>query len=219
VLGSILPISDWAYNTQFFFRWFHVIFGIVWIGHLYFFNFVNSQVQPKLDKETKQKVNPWLLGRAFWWFRWGAMITFITGLVLFSIMYMYKGAGAGWGANMNFKTPDGLTQRAIWILIGMGCGFVMWINVWFVIWPRQSKIIRDGRDGKAPDPQAVKTATLASKMNTYLSAPMLFGMLGAHEYGSINAVLATICILGGLAIIWHLYKFAPKTGSEIGEGK
>ena len=219
MLGSIFAIPDWAYNTQFFFRWFHVLFGILWIGHLYFFNFVNSQLQPKLDKDTKQKVNPWLLGRAFWWFRWGAMLTFLTGLVLFSIMYMYKGSGHGWGVNTAFAVGGKLTERAIWILMGMGCGLIMWFNVWFVIWPRQAKIIRAIRDGQAPDAAAVKAATFASKMNTYLSAPMLFGMLGAHEYGSINWATAAICIVFGLGIIWHLYKFAPKTGAEIGEGK
>ncbi|MDE2237892.1 MAG: urate hydroxylase PuuD, partial [Elusimicrobia bacterium] len=67
-------------HAQFFFRWLHVISGIAWIGHLFFFNWVNVPVQSELDDQAKSLVNPKLLPRALWWFRWGAMSTFISGL-------------------------------------------------------------------------------------------------------------------------------------------
>src|SRR5438477_12039865 len=71
------------------FRWLHVLAGIVWIGHLYFFNFVNGPFQGKLDGPTKKIVNPQLMPRALFWFRWGAMFTLIFGLILFTMLYMY----------------------------------------------------------------------------------------------------------------------------------
>ena len=79
-------------------RFGHIVFGIIWIGHLYFFNLVNVPFQGDLDKELKPKVNPKLLLRALWWFRWGAMYTFIFGLVLFVYKYatgplLHSGAG------------------------------------------------------------------------------------------------------------------------------
>ena len=84
-------------KLEFLFRWTHVFAGIVWIGHLYFFNFVNIQLQGKMDDPTKKLVNPHLMPRALWWFRMGAMVTFLSGLIMFSLIYLYT-PGAGWGA-------------------------------------------------------------------------------------------------------------------------
>src|SRR5947199_10213803 len=72
-------------------RWAHILFGIIWLGHLFFFNLVNVPFQGGLDKELKPKVNPALLLRAFYWFRWGAMYTFLFGLALFYFKYMHQG--------------------------------------------------------------------------------------------------------------------------------
>jgi len=214
-----MALDDLGSNLDLLFRWMHVLAGIVWIGHLYFFNFVNGPVQGKLDGPTKKLVNPQLMPRALFWFRWGAMITFIMGLVLFTKIYMYT-PGIGFGPSAYFKTEMGISQRAIWILIGMVCGFVMWFNVWFVIWPRQRAIQSAVRDGTPPDAAMVKTATNASKINTYLSGPMLFGMLAPSHYGSINAVTAIVAIATSLAVVWHLYKVAPKAAAGFAtEGK
>src|ERR1041385_1755284 len=99
------------------FRWLHIIAGITWIGHLYFFNFVNAQLQPKMDPATKKLVNPQLLPRALFWFRWGAMITFLTGLVLFTVYYMW--APGQWGPNATFRPLGGqITGNAWWIMLG-----------------------------------------------------------------------------------------------------
>ena len=176
---------------------------------------MNANFQAKIEKDVKQKVNPQLMPRALFWFRWGAMLTFIMGLALFTLLYMYKGDGK-FGPSVLFKFGDKITDRAIWILIGMTCGFIMWFNVWFIIWPRQQKIIRAVRDGKAPDAAMVKMAGNASKLNTYLSAPMLCGMLAPGHYSSINPVTAIIAIVLAIAVFVHLFMIAPKVGTDIG---
>ncbi|MCC6995621.1 MAG: urate hydroxylase PuuD [Deltaproteobacteria bacterium] len=215
MFASILARSDWEGNLELLLRWLHVIAGIIWIGHLYFFNFVNANFQAKIEKDVKQKVNPQLLPRALFWFRWGAMLTLIMGLALFTLLYMYKGDGK-FGPSALWKFNDKITDRAIWIMIGMTCGIIMWFNVWFIIWPRQQKIIRAVRDGKAPDAAMVKMAGNASKLNTYLSAPMLFGMLAPGHYSSINPVTAIIAVVLALATFFHLFMVAPKVGTDIG---
>ena len=142
-------------------RFGHIIFGIIWLGHLYFFNLVNVPFQADLDKELKPKVNPKLLLRAFWWFRWGAMYTLLFGLLLF------------------FEQSGGVSNRALWIMFGGLIGTIMWFNVWFVIWPRQ-KLILGGLAAGTPHPDAAKlaaTAGKASRFNTYASGPMLFAMI------------------------------------------
>src|SRR5262245_17691521 len=115
------------------FRFGHIAFGIIWIGHLYFFNLVNVPFQADLDKELKPKVNPKLLLRAFWWFRWGAMYTFIFGLLLFGYKYGHQ--------KLLYDADGGISNRAVWIIFGMLLGTIMWFNVWFVIWPRQKLIL------------------------------------------------------------------------------
>ena len=96
-------------------RFGHIMFGIIWLGHLYFFNLVNVPFQADLDKELKPKVNPKLLLRAFWWFRWGAMYTLLFGLALFFYKYAYQGL---------FFNPEtgSVSVRAGWIMFGMLLG-------------------------------------------------------------------------------------------------
>ena len=208
-----MALGDLFTNVQFLLRWIHVVAGIVWIGHLYFFNFVNIPTQGKLGADIKKAVNPELLPRALWWFRWGAMITFIAGLLLFTQLYMYN--DSGFGPSQIFTDDQGITSRAIWILIGMIFGTIMWFNVWFIIWPAQQKIIRGVRDGVPANPALPKRAALASRINVYLSGPMLFGMLGANHYGAINLVTVVVSIALGLLAAWWAYKTAPKVGTSI----
>ena len=173
-------------------RWAHVIFGVIWLGHLYFFNLVNVPFQADLDKDLKPKVNPKLLLRAFYWFRWSAMYTFILGLALFGWHYM--------GPEHLMKDEAGhITGRAQWIQFGMLLGIIMWFNVWFVIWPRQKKIL-GGLASGTPHPDAAKlaaTAGKASRFNTFASGPLLFAMLGAPHFAVMNGpVLIGLSVIG-----------------------
>jgi uncharacterized membrane protein len=191
-------------------RWSHVVFGIIWIGHLYFFNLVNVPFQGGLDKELKPKVNPALLLRAFWWFRWGAMYTFLFGWALFIVDYFHPG-------NAFFKPEGGPTHRAMWIMFGILLASIMWFNVWFVIWPRQKKIL-GGMARGTPHPDAAKlaaTAGKASRFNTYASGPMLFGMLGAQHLGVMSTPALIVVLILGLGFWFGMIKRSFKVKTTV----
>ena len=204
-------LTDLYTSLQFLLRWVHVFAGIIWIGHLYFFNFVNLQFQGTIGPDIKKVVNPQLLGRAFWWFRHGAMITFVAVFLLFTQLYMYQ-PGVGFGPSSLFSTPDGMTGRAIWILIGMFFGFGMWANVWFVIWPAQRKILPAIRDGQPVDQALVKKAAKASRANTYMSGPMLVGMLAPNHFGGFDLLSAVVLLGLPPLVIWHAYRTSAAVG-------
>ena len=148
---------------EFIFRWAHVLFGITWIGLLYYFNFVQGEYFKEAEAEAKADAMKKLAPRALWWFRWGAMFTFLTGLyLLYSI-----------GADRNISG-----QPVIWV--GALAGIFMFLNVWLIIWPHQ-QVVLGMKEGDGPSSAA--KAGLASRTNTLFSAPMLFGMLGSkHLY-------------------------------------
>ena len=201
-----MPSPEISAFLQLILRWFHVFAGVIWIGHLYFFNFVNVPFQGVLEKELKPKVNPALLLRALWWFRWGAMWTFLIGWLLFGYVYLH-GQGL-WDAD------GGLSSRGSWMLVGAILGSIMWFNVWFVIWPSQKRIFGLGVAKAAPEelPALRARAALFSKINTYLSGPMLFGMLAATHYSAMNPVTLAVFAGIGLAFVWSAYKISPKVG-------
>jgi uncharacterized membrane protein len=207
-------LTDVYTSLQLLLRWIHVFAGIIWVGHLYFFNFVNVPLQGAIGPEVKKVVNPQMLGRAFWWFRHAAMTTFVVGLLLFTMLYMYT-PGAGFGPSDLFRTGDGLTGRAIWIMIGMAFGSVMWFNVWFVIWPAQRRILPAVRDGQPVDPALPKKALKASRVNAYLSGPMLFGMLAPNHFGGFDLVSGAVAIALGLVAIWWAIGQSAKAGTDI----
>ncbi len=207
-----MALSDLFSNFHLLFRWLHVIAGITWIGHLYFFNFVNIPLQGSIDDNTKKAVNPQLLPRALWWFRWGAMITFLAGLILFVMNYMYI-PGAGFGPTPLWRDAFGLTGRAIWISLGMLFGTIMWFNVWFVIWPAQKRILGLCGVAKAtPEelPAVRAKATKASRINTFLSGPMLFGMLAGPHYGAFNLVSFIVFVAIAMFAVSWAYKTSVK---------
>ncbi len=202
-------------QLEFAFRWLHVIAGIVWIGHLYFFNFVNAVMQGKLDDAAKKAVNPQLMPRALWWFRWGAMVTLLSGLVLFASIFLYT-PGVGFGANLLLQGAEGgLSDRARWIMWGMTFGTIMWFNVWFIIWPAQKALLSGKVTGDAAAPVRAKAGKF-SKINTYLSGPMLVGMLGANHanmhfgYGRL-AILVVLALAGVHVALFH----APRVGQSV----
>ena len=209
-----MAFTDLFTNLNLMLRWLHVLAGIAWIGHLYFFNFVNLQLQAALDDAGKKAVNPKLMPRALWWFRWGAMITFLAGWALFAMNYMYT-EGVGWGPSILFMDEDGITQRAIWILFGMTLGTIMWFNVWFIIWPIQKKIL-SGRATPEELPAIRRTAYLASRANTYLSGPMLVGMLAAGHFPggfTVAGLLGTSAL--ALAVVWVAIFHADRVGASV----
>ena len=203
-------MPDLYSNLHWVVRWLHVLAGITWVGHLYFFNFVNVPLQGALDDAAKKAVNPQLMPRALWWFRWGAMITFMAGLALFLLVYFYT-PGVGFGPTSYLMDAGKLTQRAMWILFGMTLGFIMWFNVWMIIWPAQKRLLT----GKVPQPQIAavrRKAFLASRTNTFLSGPMLFGMLAPSHYGTMSfPALGMAVVLGAAAIFWAI-KSSPSVG-------
>lgn len=208
-----MALSDLFSNLHLLIRWLHVIAGITWIGMLYFFNFVNVPLQGALDDAGKKAVNPKLLPRALWWFRWGAMITFLAGLVLFTMNYMYT-PGVGFGPSALFKDANGITSRAVWIMVGMLFGTVMWFNVWFIIWPAQKSIL----SGKVPAdqlPAVRKRALMTSRINTFLSGPMLFGMLAPAHYGAVNGATLGVFILVGVVSAWLAISVSGKVGTSV----
>lgn len=209
-----MALSDWFGDLHLIVRWFHVIAGITWLGHLYFFNFVNVPLQAALDDAAKKLVNPQLLPRALWWFRWGAMLTFLFGLILFTMLYMYS-PGTGFGPSNLWSEPDGsVSARAWWILFGMLLGSIMWFNVWFIIWPAQKKIL-SGRATAEELPAIRRRAYLVSRTNTYLSGPMLFGMLAPSHFGAIDWPALLVFAAIGVAMIWHAIKFSGRVGKSV----
>jgi uncharacterized membrane protein len=241
------------------FRWIHVVAGIVWIGHLYFFNFVNSAFAPTLDAETRKKVVPELMPRALYWFRWGAAFTWVTGVILLLIVFyhgravfedasqpwgpgsilmvlvtfgavflydvLYKGplkdpatgfwAGLGLAfvALLLFRWIGGFGFRGASIHLGAMFGTIMAFNVWFRIWPAQQKIITATKNGEAPPADLVALAGLRSRHNTYMSVPLVFMMLNAHNTwaaGALSPVLLAAVVFAGWAVVYHLYGIATK---------
>jgi uncharacterized membrane protein len=193
-------------------RWAHVIFGIIWIGHLYFFNLVNVPFQGDVEKELKPRINPKLLLRAFYWFRWGAMWTFIFGLLLFGRRYFEEG--------LIYADPvhkAGLSNRGLWIIFGGLLATIMWFNVWFVIWPRQKKIL-GGLAAGTPHPDAAAlaaTAGKASRFNTYASGPMLFGMVVPNNYAGWPAVGMLLALVLGVGFWFGMIKRSFKIKTTV----
>jgi uncharacterized membrane protein len=163
---------------QFLFRWLHVISGVMWIGLLWYFNFVQIPTMPKIPDEQKPAVSRFIAPEALFWFRWGAMSTIITGLVL-AQLNGYLPEALSLGITEKFAVPGHVA-----IGIGMWFAIIMWFNVWFVIWPNQQKALNIG--GKFSDlpadqkQKAARTAMLFSRTNTLLSIPMLFAMVSAQ---------------------------------------
>lgn len=208
-----MALSDFYSNLNLLVRWLHVIAGIAWIGHLYFFNFVNVPLQGALDDAGKKAVNPKLMPRALWWFRWGAMVTFLAGLVLFFMNYLYA-PGTGFGSTSLLVDDEGMTDRAMWIMFGMLLATVMWFNVWFIIWPAQKKML-SGRASAEELPALRKRALLASRTNTYLSAPMLFGMLAPAHYGAISTGTLVIAVALGVGAIYWAIRSSYSVGTSV----
>ena len=169
------------FTDQAFFRAFHILFGIAWIGLLYYFNFVQTEYVKVADPDAKADVMKKLAPNALWWFRWAAFFTFLTGLILF-----YQ-----------------ITARiGTEIILGATMGTLMMLNVWGIIW-RNQKIVLGMKDGDVA--VAAAKAGLASRTNTLFSVPMLMYMVySAHAPGSYLVLddWNPTSLIIGLAIIF-----------------
>ena len=174
-------------GVEHLFRWGHMVFGVAWIGLLYYFNFVQTEYFKEAEDEHRMGAIRTLVPRALWWFRWGAMFTFITGCVLLA----YKGAGL---------TYD--------IVLGAGMATLMFLNVWLIIWPNQRIVFTSAQTvaaGGEADPAAAGAApkaALASRTNTLFSAPMLFLMgSSAHLPTGLFSDASMISLIVSIGII------------------
>ena len=168
--------SSFSFDQYFFswlFRYLHVISGIMWIGLLWYFNFVQIPSMPNIPDDQKPAVSKVIAPKALFWFRWAALATIITGLlVAYLNNYLHEAMTLGIGSGDLKNTAIG---------IGMWLGIIMAYNVWFVIWPNQKKalgIVECDQDEKA---KSAKTAMLFSRTNTLLSFPMLLTMVAAQN--------------------------------------
>jgi uncharacterized membrane protein len=174
--------------VEFLLRWVHFLAGITWIGILYYFNFIQTPFfGTDLGGQAKGLMTRGLVPNALWWFRWGAMFTFLTGVLILLVKW-----GHGTPLSSGYMTR---------ILTGAAMGTLMWANVWFVIWPSQRIVIANAESvaaGGQPNPAAAGAgarAGMASRTNTLFSIPMLFFMGAASHLPSLTGI-------GGVAGYW-----------------
>ena len=167
--GIDFDILFWSW----LFRYFHVVAGIMWIGLLWYFNFVQVPSMPKISDEHKPAITKVIAPSALFWFRWAALTTIITGLIVAYLNgYLHEAMILGIGTGVTKYTAIG---------IGMWLGIIMAFNVWFIIWPNQKKVLGIIEVPPEDKPSAAKKALIASRTNTLLSLPMLLSMVAAQN--------------------------------------
>ena len=168
--GPAVDLQSHAWWT-FAFRWLHVTVAVLWVGLLWYFNFVQIPSMPKIPDEQKPAISKVIAPAALFWFRWAALATVILGLGL---------------ASMNRYIMPALTLQAPFTAIGIGMwlGLVMAFNVWFIIWPMQKKALGLVPVEIGEKVRAARTAMLTSRFNTMLSVPMLYCMV-AQQHGGL----------------------------------
>lgn len=187
MLESLLNIE----GLMFLARWMHLFFGIIWIGLLYYFNFVQGAYFAEAEASAKANAVQKLVPRALWWFRYGALWTWLFGFLMLMLRSHQTGAAGGGFASSYW----------INILTGSVLGTLMFLNVWGIIWRNQKLVIAGAPNAAA----AGAKAALASRTNVLFSIPMLFFMIGANHLNyavtetsnvMLYVILATIVILG-----------------------
>ncbi len=166
-LGNVPLNHAWG---AFVMRWLHVAAGIMWVGLLYYFNFVQMPSMAKIPDEQKPAIGKVIAPTALFWFRWAALATVVTGLAV---------------AAMNGYLVQALSLQRPFLAIGVGMwlALLMAFNVWFIIWPNQKKalgIVTVPAEEKA---KAARLAMLTSRLNTMLSLPMLYAMVAQQNGG------------------------------------
>jgi len=170
-LALMAGIHAETLNAEAVLRWLHVLFGILWIGLLYYFNFVQIPVMPTVPAELKPGVSKYIAPKALFFFRWAALLTVVTGALL---------------ALVKNYIVEALTLRDGFELIGIGMwlALIMAANVWFVIWPNQQRALGLVEADDARKAASARAAMVASRTNTALSIPMLYAMTTYQTLGS-----------------------------------
>jgi uncharacterized membrane protein len=185
----------------FLFRWVHLLAGVAWIGLLWYFNFVQGEYFKEAEASSKSDAIRKLVPRALWWFRWGAMFTFVSGVALLGAKQLM-----GYG-----------------IIVGAVLGTLMFLNVWLIIWPNQKIVIASAEkaaSGGEADPAAATAlakAGLASRTNTLFSIPMLFFMASSVHLAQLgvpvtSASLLSLIVVFGVIALLEVNAIAGKTG-------
>ena len=176
VTGLVLTLlTMWYYagsatvDTNSVFRWLHVFFGILWIGLLYYLNFVQVPTMPSIPAEQKGAITGHIAPKVFFFFRWAALLTVVTGLVV-AYVSGYAHQALAFQGEGNVKL----------IGLGMWLALIMAFNVWFIIWPAQKKILGIVEATAEEKAAAAPRALMASRTNLLLSLPMLYTMVSAN---------------------------------------
>jgi len=168
--------GGWAFDQLFWswlFRYFHVLSGVMWIGLLWYLNFVQIPSMPKIPDEQKPAIGKIIAPAVLFWFRWAALSTIITGLIVAYLNgYIHEALVLGIGSGGGKSTAIG---------IGMWLGLIMAFNVWFIIWPNQKKVLGIVEASPEEKTKSARIAMLFSRTNTLLSLPMLLSMVMAQN--------------------------------------
>lgn len=167
--GAWVRAGDHAW-WAFVFRWLHVLSGVMWIGLLWYLNFVQIPSMPKIPDEQKPAVSKVIAPAVLFWFRWAAMATIVTGLI---VAWMMGYIGQALSLQKGYHA----------IGLGMWLGAIMWFNVWFIIWPNQKKALGIVQVAPEEKAAAARMAMLTSRFNTMLSIPMLYAMVAQQNGG------------------------------------
>jgi uncharacterized membrane protein len=172
--AQVSPQGTGLIFWQAVFRWMHVVFGILWIGLLYYFNFVQIRKMPDIPAELKPAVSKYIAPEALFWFRWAALFTVLAGLGILGLRgHTYAVKVLTFGLAGGYERSDaGFTLMGVGVYLAL----IMFLNVWGIIWPNQKIVLgikEADADAKA---KAGRIATLASRTNTLLSLPMLTSM-------------------------------------------
>ena len=175
-VGLFFGGGDFAFDQLFWswlFRYFHVLAGIMWIGLLWYLNFVQIPSMPKIPDEQKPAIGKVIAPAVLFWFRWAALATIVTGLIVAYLNgYVHQAFALGIGSGGGKNTAIG---------IGMWLGSIMAFNVWFIIWPNQKRVLGLVECSPEEKTKSAKTAMLTSRINTLLSLPMLLTMVMAQN--------------------------------------
>jgi uncharacterized membrane protein len=172
----IMSFTGWTGDTpkditDDVFRWLHLFFGVLWIGLLYYLNFVQVPTMPSVPAELKKGVTGYIAPKVFFFFRWAALLTVLTGLVI----AFHNGYGAK-ALSFGGVGADGINL----IGLGMWLAIIMFLNVWLIIWPAQKKILGIIEASDEEKAKAAPRALMASRTNLLLSLPMLYCMVSAN---------------------------------------